>query len=103
MNHTGQNVAAAFEASLFEPGQPTDTAVIAEGVVMKAGFDPGRLEAQRSVVVAMIAEPQGIPRGKWTAYSVGSFEQLATITERQAEFLPQLHRHRAVQAHIMSI
>ena len=48
-------------------------------------------------------EPQGIPRGKWTAYSVGSFEQLATITEQQAEFLPQLHRHRAVQAHIMSI
>ena len=58
MNLTGQNVAAAFKASLFQPGQPTDTAVIAEGVVMKAGFDPVRLEAQRAAVVAMIAELQ---------------------------------------------
>ena len=32
-------------------------------------------------------EPQGIPRGKWTAYQVDSFEQLATVTNRKQENL----------------
>jgi len=34
-------------------------------------------------------EPIGIPKGKWTAYQVETFEQLAIITEKQAEKLPQ--------------
>lgn len=59
MNLTGQNVAAAFKASLFEVApEDTSKACRAEGVVMKAGFEPSRLEAQRATVVAMITELQ---------------------------------------------
>ena len=30
-------------------------------------------------------EPVGIPKGKWTAYKVDSFEQLASVTNRKQE------------------
>ena len=36
-------------------------------------------------------EPLGIPKGKWSVYQVESFEELATITDRQAEKLPKLN------------
>lgn len=41
-------------------------------------------------------EPRGIPRGKWCAYQVSSFEQLATITEQQAEYLPRYNHQRTL-------
>jgi len=37
-------------------------------------------------------KPEGIPKGKWTAYQVDSFEELATITNKQAEKLPKRNR-----------
>jgi hypothetical protein len=38
-------------------------------------------------------EPQGIPKGKWSVYQVHSFEELATITNKQAEKLPKLNKN----------
>ena len=32
-------------------------------------------------------EPKGIPKGKWTRYKLDTFDQLATITEREANKL----------------
>lgn len=57
-----------------------------------AGINQIEISMDRSVGPM---QPQGIPRGKWTAYQVGSFEQLATITEQQARELPKYHAVRA--------
>lgn len=32
-------------------------------------------------------EPQGIPKGKWTRYQLKSFDALARITEKEAQYL----------------
>lgn len=45
-------------------------------------------------------EPKGIPCGKWASYLVDSFEELATITETEAERLPARCLQRALDKYI---
>jgi hypothetical protein len=51
-------------------------------------------------------DPIGIPKGKWTAYQVETFEELANITEKQAEQLPKFwaaKAHRKAQEELQVV
>lgn len=51
-----REVERIFRECLFEDDEPTDSAVIAEGIVDSAGFHPQRLLAHRDEVIAMLRE-----------------------------------------------
>lgn len=67
---TGEAVNTLFLSLLFKDGEPHDTAVVAEGVMVKVGFHPERLEAARDKVKAMLDElPEEFRQSKgggWT-------------------------------------
>lgn len=53
---TSENVSNCFMACLFKDGEPTDNPKIGEGLRMRAGFNPQRLEEHREVIEAMLRE-----------------------------------------------
>lgn len=51
-----ERVVSVFRECLFENGEDTADAVIAEGIILTAGFHPGRLLAHSEEIAAMLAE-----------------------------------------------
>ncbi|MBA3679558.1 hypothetical protein H0W80_05260 [Candidatus Saccharibacteria bacterium] len=50
------NVVEIFEDCLFRDGEDTTDHIVAEGIMMKAGFNPTRLNAHQPEIEAMLAE-----------------------------------------------
>lgn len=56
MKLTTTNVDAVINECLFKEGEDTSKAVIAEGVILKAGFHPERLAAHSNDIADMLAD-----------------------------------------------
>jgi hypothetical protein len=55
MKLTGDNVHSIFMNCLYESGENTDNHVLAEGVIQKVGFHPGRLQQHKIEILEMLA------------------------------------------------
>lgn len=55
MTLTANNVHETFIACLFGDGEPTESAVIVEGICGKFGFDPVRLEKHKQAIGEMLS------------------------------------------------
>ena len=51
-----ERVTQVFMGSLFTPGENTDDAIVARGIVTNVGFNRERLEQQRDAIVEMLNE-----------------------------------------------
>lgn len=56
MTLTANHVNEVLRACLFKEGEATDDMVVAEGIINRFGFHPGRLEAYRDEIAAMLSE-----------------------------------------------
>jgi len=54
MKLTAQNVTDTLIACLYNEGEPTHDAVKAEGVMLRIGFNPTRLDQQKENIVSMV-------------------------------------------------
>lgn len=67
---TSENVHRIFQDSLFRDGEDTTGAIIVDGITVKVGFHPDRLQAHADEIRAMLMElPEGFRRsggGGWS-------------------------------------
>lgn len=56
MKLTAQNVEDVFLACLYKDGEDTSKAITVEGVMMKVGFNPERLEKNREQIINLLSQ-----------------------------------------------
>ena len=56
MTLTAENVSKVFTNCLFKDGEPTDNHLVGEGVTMKVGFHPDRLNESQPLIAEMLQD-----------------------------------------------
>ena len=81
-------VEQVFRDCLFRDGEDTSNHVVAEGVRVKVGFHPQRLESHRQDVIGMLAE---LPK-EFQAAGGGGYTFLSACLDRHHRLWTDLHQ-----------